>query len=302
MFRRDRSQGLWARKRRLIGTSFAVVLGVAFLAATLVLGDTMRKPASTRRSPTPTPASTSSCAAPTRSAPATARVARRHRRLDRRRRSPPSPACAAAVPHGRRRRPRCSAPTATASAATVRRPTGTNWIDDPDLNPYHLAEGRAPAGPRTRSSSTAAPREHGDLHVGDTHHRADADARRGHDRRHRHVRRRRQPRPDDLHGVHAAAGERAVRPAARTRSRRSSWPPRTASARRRCASEITEQLPARDRGADASRADGRAERRDRRRLPRHVLDDPAGVRRHRARRRHVQHPQHVLDPRGPADP
>ena len=34
--------GLWARKRRLIGTSLAVVLGVAFLAATLVLGDTMR--------------------------------------------------------------------------------------------------------------------------------------------------------------------------------------------------------------------------------------------------------------------
>src|SRR4051794_36567377 len=34
--------GLWARKRRLVGTSLAVVLGVAFLAATLVLGSTMR--------------------------------------------------------------------------------------------------------------------------------------------------------------------------------------------------------------------------------------------------------------------
>jgi len=34
--------GLWARKRRLVGTSLAVVLGVAFLASTLVLGDTMR--------------------------------------------------------------------------------------------------------------------------------------------------------------------------------------------------------------------------------------------------------------------
>ena len=33
--------GLWARKRRLLGTSLAVVLGVAFLAATLVLGDAM---------------------------------------------------------------------------------------------------------------------------------------------------------------------------------------------------------------------------------------------------------------------
>lgn len=34
-------QGLWARKRRVIGTATAVVLGVAFLSATLVLGDTL---------------------------------------------------------------------------------------------------------------------------------------------------------------------------------------------------------------------------------------------------------------------
>ena len=34
--------GIWARKRRLLGTCTAVVLGVAFLAATLVLGDSMR--------------------------------------------------------------------------------------------------------------------------------------------------------------------------------------------------------------------------------------------------------------------
>jgi putative ABC transport system permease protein len=35
-------KGMWAHKRRLFGTVFAVVLGVAFVAATLVLGDTMR--------------------------------------------------------------------------------------------------------------------------------------------------------------------------------------------------------------------------------------------------------------------
>lgn len=34
-------QGLWARKRRVIGTATAIVLGVAFLSATLVLGDTL---------------------------------------------------------------------------------------------------------------------------------------------------------------------------------------------------------------------------------------------------------------------
>jgi putative ABC transport system permease protein len=35
-------KGVWAHKRRLFGTTFAVVLGVTFLVGTLVLGDTMR--------------------------------------------------------------------------------------------------------------------------------------------------------------------------------------------------------------------------------------------------------------------
>jgi putative ABC transport system permease protein len=35
-------KGIWSRKRRLIGASFAVVIGVAFLTATLALGDGMR--------------------------------------------------------------------------------------------------------------------------------------------------------------------------------------------------------------------------------------------------------------------
>src|SRR5688572_7586409 len=35
-------KGTWAHKRRLVGTLSAVVLGVAFLVGTLVLGDTMR--------------------------------------------------------------------------------------------------------------------------------------------------------------------------------------------------------------------------------------------------------------------
>src|ERR671930_349344 len=34
--------GLWAHKRRLVGTFLAVFLGVAFLSGTLVLGDTLR--------------------------------------------------------------------------------------------------------------------------------------------------------------------------------------------------------------------------------------------------------------------
>src|SRR5690606_39442198 len=35
-------RSMWAHKRRLVGMCSAVVLGVAFLAGTLVLGDTMR--------------------------------------------------------------------------------------------------------------------------------------------------------------------------------------------------------------------------------------------------------------------
>jgi len=34
--------GLWSRKRRLMGTCVAVVLGVAFLAGTMILGDTTK--------------------------------------------------------------------------------------------------------------------------------------------------------------------------------------------------------------------------------------------------------------------
>ena len=53
---------------------------------------------------------------------------------------------------------------------------GTNWIDDPALNPYRLAEGRAPRPP-ARSSSTAAPPRTATSSVGDHDHGPDAEAR-----------------------------------------------------------------------------------------------------------------------------
>ena len=224
--------GLWARKRRLIGTSLAVVLGVAFLAATLVLGDTMR--AGFDQAFTDANAGT--------------RRRRAQRRRDRLRRqhasaAPSTPSTVdevAAVPGVRAAVPTVDG-VATLLGADGERiggdgppTTGTNWIDDPDLNPYRLAEGRAPAAPGEVVIDRGSA-EHGDLAVGDRTTVLDADARRGHRRRHRHVRRRRQPRPDDLHGVHAAAGDASCSPSGPTRSRRSSWPPRTGSARRRCA-------------------------------------------------------------------
>ena len=86
------------------------------------------------------------------------------RRLDSSTRSPPSPGV-------RRRRavvegigPASSAPTARRIGGDGPPTIGGNWIDDPALNPYHLAEGRAPRpGQPTRSSSTAASADDGDL-------------------------------------------------------------------------------------------------------------------------------------------
>ena len=40
--RKQLFSSLWARKRRLLGGAIAIVIGVAFLAATLVLGDAMK--------------------------------------------------------------------------------------------------------------------------------------------------------------------------------------------------------------------------------------------------------------------
>ena len=211
MFNVDRCKGLWARKRRLIGTSFAVVLGVAFLAATLVLGDTMRNGfdqafADANAGIDVVVRSADEIGSGDSTRP------RRHRR---RRRRP-------GRRHARRARRRPDRRRRRHAARRRRRPHRRRRSADrrheldrrPRPQPLRPRRGPRPPGPRRGRHRPRLGRRSGDLHVGDTHHGPDADARRGHDRRHRHVRRRRQPRPDDLHGVHAAAGDRAVRPAA----------------------------------------------------------------------------------------
>ena len=154
--------GLWARKRRLVGTSLAVVLGVAFLAATLVLGDTMRSGFS--RAFTDANAGTDvvvRSADTMGSGDDAVRGAIDASVVDQ----------IAAVPGVRAAVPSVEG-VATLIGSDGQRiggngppTTGTNWIDDPALNPYRLAEGRAPASPseggpagpsRSRSSSTVA--------------------------------------------------------------------------------------------------------------------------------------------------
>ena len=147
------------------------MLGVAFLVGTLVLGDTIA--ANFDRLFTETSAGTDV-------------VVRSE-----------SPACRrrslGADPAGARSTSRSSTPIAAVDGVAVAEPQvvgygqllgadgdpiGGNgpprlagsWVTDPELNPYRLVEGRAPAAPDEVVVNRGAA-EAGDLHVGDTHGR-----------------------------------------------------------------------------------------------------------------------------------
>ena len=202
-------KNLAARKLRLLTTSLAVLLGVAFMAGTLVLTDTIGKtfddlfadvnagtdayvrgeaafdrracsatsgPASTPRWSTPV-AAVDGVAAAEGDVEAYAQVVDKRRRADR-------------------------------QPATWARPTfGGNWLTDDEPQPVRPRRGPAPPRPTTRSSSTGAAPTTGDFAVGDTDHRAHPGrARAGRGRRHRHVRRRRQPRRRVVRPVHRRGG------------------------------------------------------------------------------------------------
>ena len=155
---------LAAHKRRLIGTSMAVCLGVAFLAGTFVLGDTMA--ASFDRLFSSSIGDTDA-------------VVRNDSRV-----GGDVETAGALVPQATIDR----IETVDGVAASVPEIEGFgqiysadgekiggngpptvagNWIDDPDLNPYRLVEGRAPEGlDEVVINQDAA--EVGDLRVGDT--------------------------------------------------------------------------------------------------------------------------------------
>jgi putative ABC transport system permease protein len=155
----------WGRKRRLAGTAIAVVLGVAFLTATLVIGDTAKAGFS---------------AAFSEANEGTDAVVRNRDGMN------GSEAMAATSPmeasivdvvkgaDG----VRAVAPVIEGSATIVGKDgkplggdgppaIGSNWIEDPELTGYELAEGKAPAasGEVVIDKSSA---EKGDLAVGDT--------------------------------------------------------------------------------------------------------------------------------------
>ncbi|MFG2731744.1 ABC transporter permease [Streptomyces canus] len=157
---------LRAHKRRFAGTFLAVFLGVAFLAGTLVMGDTLRAGFDTMFGN-----ATSGTDAVVRSAeaittPGESEGVREPVDTDLVKTVEQVPGVAAAAPDIQGAGQLIGAdgkPIGGQGPPTL----AGNWIDDPELNPYELAEGRAPkkSGEVVVNRGTA---DRGDLKVGDT--------------------------------------------------------------------------------------------------------------------------------------
>ncbi|MFE2217078.1 ABC transporter permease [Streptomyces canus] len=160
------TSSLRAHKRRFAGTFLAVFLGVAFLAGTLVMGDTLRAGFDTMFGN-----ATSGTDAVVRSAeaittPGESQGVREPVDTDLVRTVEQVPGVAAAAPDIQGAGQLIGAdgkPIGGQGPPTV----AGNWIDDPELNPYRLAEGRAPkkSGEVVVNRGTA---DRGDLKIGDT--------------------------------------------------------------------------------------------------------------------------------------
>ncbi|MDX2825158.1 ABC transporter permease [Streptomyces ipomoeae] len=157
---------LRAHKRRFAGTFLAVLLGVAFLAGTLVMGDTLRASFDTMfgRATSGTDAVVRS--ADTITTPGESEGVRQPVDAGLVSRIEDVPGVAAAVPDIQGAGQLIGGngePIGGAGPPTL----AGNWIDDPELNPYRLAEGRAPekSGEVVVNKATA---ETGDLRIGDT--------------------------------------------------------------------------------------------------------------------------------------
>lgn len=157
---------LRAHKRRFAGTFLAVFLGVAFLAGTLVMGDTLRASFDTMFGN-----ATSGTDAVVRSAdaittPGESEGVRQPVATDLVRTIEQVPGVAAAAPDiqgagqlvGKNGDPIGGQGPPTLAG---------NWITDPDLNPYRLAEGRTPSKSGEVVINRGAAKK-GDLKIGDT--------------------------------------------------------------------------------------------------------------------------------------
>ncbi|MFJ8822638.1 ABC transporter permease [Streptomyces sp. NPDC102467] len=157
---------LSAHKRRFAGTFTAVLLGVAFLAGTLVMGDTLRASFDSMFAGAGSGTDAVVRSTGVITTPGESQGARR----------PVDAALAAAL---------AEVPGIAAAAPNIQgagqlvgadgKPIGGqgpptlagNWIDDPELNAYRVAEGRAPRAPGEVVVNRGAA-EKGDLKIGDT--------------------------------------------------------------------------------------------------------------------------------------
>ncbi|MEV6106352.1 FtsX-like permease family protein [Streptomyces sp. NPDC051940] len=157
---------LRAHKRRFAGTFLAVLLGVSFLAGTLVMGDTLKAAFDTMFG-----RATSGTDAVVRSADAITTPddefgTRQPVDADLAERIADVPGVAAAVPSIQGRGQLLDSdgePIGGQGPPTL----AGNWIDDPDLNSYQLAEGRVPQAPGEAVINRGAAKA-GDLGIGDS--------------------------------------------------------------------------------------------------------------------------------------
>ncbi|MEU9117302.1 FtsX-like permease family protein [Streptomyces sp. NPDC048483] len=157
---------LRAHKRRFAGTFFAVLLGVAFLSGTLVMGDTLRASFDTMFGN-----ATRGTAAVVRSAdvvtaPGAGQGTRQPVSTSLVTAVEKVPGVAAAVPaiQGEARLTGKNGKVVGAAQGPPSR--GGNWITDPQLNPYQLAEGHAPDAPGQAVINRGAAKA-GGLRIGD---------------------------------------------------------------------------------------------------------------------------------------
>ena len=156
-------KGLLAHKRRLLGTCSAVLLGVAFLSGTLVLGDTMR--ASFDDLFTDAGAGTDAVVRGVETVTTEMGTQRRLMDVSLRAAIERVEGVAAVEPQ---------VESLAQIIASDGKPIGGqgpptlagNWIDDPALNPYRIAEGRAPSADGEVVIDRSAA-ERGKLKVGD---------------------------------------------------------------------------------------------------------------------------------------
>lgn len=157
---------LRAHKRRFAGTFLAVFLGVAFLTGTLVMGDTLRASFGTMFGDATAGTDAVVRSTDTITTPGDAQGVRQPVATSLIRTIEKVPGVAAAAPSIQGRGQLVGAdgkPVGGQGPPTL----AGNWITDPQLNPYRLADGRAPA----RSGEVVVNRgaaEKGRLRIGDT--------------------------------------------------------------------------------------------------------------------------------------